>query len=57
VNGYSSGSCGRPTKAGRIRCDTWQRLAAQHGLVGASCHVQREISVAPLSSVPPEPLP
>lgn len=34
-DGYASG--GRPTKAGRIRCETWERLAKDAGLVGAQC--------------------
>ena len=40
--GYAAGSCGRETwhrgrEQGRVRCETWARLAARAGLVGATC--------------------
>lgn len=35
--GYASGSCGKPSEAGREHCARWVRLTKKMGLAGASC--------------------
>lgn len=52
--GYASGWCGKPTfvrdrkgklvDTGKVRCDTWEKLATKAGLRGARCDTQGDIS-------------
>ena len=46
--GYSTGSCAVLSDAAAVMCARWERLARQHGLVGASCVTRAQpITFAP----------
>lgn len=44
LHGYASGSCGRPSRAGRELCRDWLRAAKAAGIEGASCDVRGELT-------------
>lgn len=45
--GYASGSCNVKSDASARLCTIWERVSARVGLLGASCHGRRDVTLRP----------